>query len=307
MVNITNAESAALLECVPNFSEGRRSQVVQAIVAQMEMVAGAAVLDVEMDSSHNRSVVTMAGRPEAVLEAAFRAVREAARLIDMDVHRGQHPRIGAADVVPLVPLRGLTMSECAGMARDLGRRIGEELQIPVYLYGEAAVRPDRRDLPALRRGEYEGLRDEISWNPDRQPDFGPARLGKAGATAVGARWPLIAFNVNLASRDLRAARAIAREIRESNGGLPAVRAMGVDLPDIGAVQVSMNLIDFRRTSMLDVFHAVKAAAARRGLEVLHSEVVGLVPRQALPPDAQGALKLAGFSADQILEQRLGIA
>ncbi len=299
-------ESSALLECVPNFSEGRRSEVVESIVSQIATVAVVVVLDVEMDASHNRSVVTMAGPPAAVLEAAFRAVCEAARLIDMDAHHGQHPRIGAADVVPLVPLRGLTMSECAGMARDLGRRIGVELQIPVYLYGEASLRSERRELPALRRGEYEGLRDEILWNAERKPDFGPARLGRAGATAVGARWPLIAFNVNLASRDLHAARAIAREVRESNGGLPAVRAMGVDLPDLGAVQVSMNLTDFSRTSMLDAFGAVKAAAARRGLEVLHSELVGLVPRHALPEDAESVLKLAGFSANQILEQRLGI-
>ena len=176
--------SSTLVECVPNFSEGRCAEVVDSIVAQMRAVAGAAILDVEMDASHNRAVVTMAGPPVAVVEAAFRAVSQAARVIDMDAHRGQHPRIGATDVVPLVPLRGLSMDECVGLARALGRRIGEELEIPVYLYGEAALRPERRDLPALRRGEYEGLRDEIVWNADRRPDFGPARLGKAGATAV---------------------------------------------------------------------------------------------------------------------------
>jgi glutamate formiminotransferase len=252
-------------------------------------------------------VVTLAGPPEAVVEAAFRAVGQAARSIDMDAHHGQHPRMGATDVVPLVPLRGLSMEECVVLARALGRRLGDELGIPVYLYGEAATRLERRDLPALRRGEYEGLRDEILWNADRQPDFGPARLGKAGATAVGARRPLIAFNVNLASRDLRAARSIAREVRESSGGLPAVRALGVDLPDIGAVQVSMNLTDFARTSMLEAFRAVATAAAARGLAVLHSAVVGLVPQEALPAAAEDVLKLVGFRQEQILERRLGLA
>jgi glutamate formiminotransferase len=303
----TGPGSNALLECVPNFSEGQRVEVVQAIVAQMKTVDGAVVLDVEMDASHNRAVVTLAGPPEAVVEAAFRSVRQAARSIDMDAHRGQHPRIGATDVVPLVPLRGVSMAECVVMARALGRRIGDELDIPVYMYGEAAVLPERRDLPALRRGEYEGLRDEVLWNADRRPDFGPSRLGKAGATVVGARRPLIAFNVNLASRDLSVARAIAREIRESNGGLPAVRALGVDLPELGAVQVSMNLTDYARTSMLDAFRAVEAVAAARGIAVLHGELVGLAPRQALPPDAERALKLTGFSQDQVLERRLGMA
>jgi glutamate formiminotransferase len=303
----TDPVSSALLECVPNFSEGRRIEVVDAIVAHMKTVSGAVVLDVELDASHNRAVVTLAGPPEAVMEAAFRSVRQAARSIDMDAHRGQHPRIGATDVVPVVPLRGVSMDECVAVARALGRRIGDELDIPVYMYGEAALLPRRRDLPALRRGEYEGLRDEILWNADRRPDFGPARLGKAGATVVGARRPLIAFNVNLASRDLRAARAIAREIRESNGGLPAVRAMGVDLPELGAVQVSMNLTDYARTSMLDAFRAVEAAAAARGIAVLRGELVGLAPQQALPPDAERALKLTGFNQDQILERRLGMA
>jgi glutamate formiminotransferase len=305
-MTVSSPQSSALLECVPNFSEGRRAEVVNAIVAQMRSVAGAAVLDVEMDASHNRAVVTMAGSPAAVVEAAFRGVSQAAHTIDMDSHRGQHPRIGAADVVPLIPLRGLSMDGCTSLARALGRRIGQELQIPVYLYGEAALRPERRDLPAVRRGEYEGLRNEILWNAGRAPDFGPACLGKAGATAVGARWPLIAFNVNLASRDLPAARSIAREVRESSGGLPAVRAMGVDLPELGSVQVSMNLTDFNRTSMLDAYRAVEAAAAARGIQVSHSEVVGLAPRQALPPDAEQALRLAGFGPQQILERRLGI-
>jgi glutamate formiminotransferase len=301
-----SSESSALLECIPNFSEGRRAEVVDAIVAQMKTVDGAAVLDVKMDASHNRAVVTLAGPPAAVVEAAFQSVRQAARLIDMEAHRGQHPRVGATDVLPLVPLRGLTMDECVVLARGLGRRIGDELDIPVYMYGEAALLAERRDLPALRRGEYEGLRGEILWNVDRRPDFGPSRLGRAGATVVGARLPLIAFNVNLASRDLRAARGIAREVRESNGGLPAVRAMGVDLPELAAVQVSMNLTDYARTSMLDAFRAVEAAAGARGIAVLHAEVVGLVPQQALPPDAELTLKLASFSQEQVLERRLGL-
>ena len=256
-----------LLECVPNFSEGRRAAVVEEITAALAGVPGVRVLDTEMDASHNRAVVTVAGPPAAVVEGAFRSVRRAAELIDMTVHRGQHPRIGAADVVPLIPLRGMSMADAVRMARELGRRIGEELGIPVYLYGEAALRLDRRDLPAVRRGEYEGLSQEIATLPERYPDFGPPRMGPAGATAVGARPALVAFNVNLDSRDLQAARAIARAVRESSGGLPAVRAIGVDLPEQGLVQVSMNLTDFQRTSMLTAFGAVLDQASARGMTV----------------------------------------
>ena len=294
----------ALLECVPNFSEGRRRGVVDEIASAMAGVFGVCLLDVELDASHNRSVVTVAGPPDAVVEGAFRSVRRAAELIDMARHSGQHPRIGAADVVPLVPLRGLDMADAVLLARDLGRRIGEDLGIPVYMYGEAALRPDRRDLPAVRRGEYEGLKVAIVSDPARAPDFGPRRLGSAGATAVGARPPLVAFNVNLASRDLGVARSIARAVRESSGGLPAVRAIGIDLPEEGLVQVSMNLTDYQRTSMLTAFEPSRPRRQPGDVQVVRSEIIGLVPLAALPADAGSCLSLQGFAPDQILENRL---
>jgi glutamate formiminotransferase len=293
-----------LLECVPNFSEGRDCRVVDEIVAAMAAVSEVRVLDREMDANHNRSVVTLAGPPDAVARAAFQGVGRAAELIDMTRHTGQHPRIGAADVVPLVPLAGVTMAACVALARRLGRRIGEELGLPVYMYGEAALRPERRDLPNLRKGEYEGLAREIATEPSRHPDFGPAVLGSAGAVAVGARAPLVAFNVNLHTADLAVARAIARAVRESSGGLPCVRAIGLALPDLGAVQVSMNLTDFSRTSMAAAYAAVAEQARQRGITVRNSEIVGLVPAAALPLDAERALCLRGFTQDQILEHRL---
>lgn len=297
------APSSPLVECIPNFSEGRRRDVVEAIAAAMRTVKGVRVLDVELDASHNRSVVTLAGPPEAVVEAAFRSVREAAARIDMGEHRGAHPRIGAADVVPLVPVRAVSMPECIAFARRLGERIGSELGIPVYMYGEAALSPDRFRLPDVRKGEYEGLRAEVATNPDRRPDFGPASLGSAGATAVGARWPLIAYNVNLASADVGIAKAIARRIREANGGLPAVRALGIALEDRGLVQVSMNLTDYHTTGLLAAYTAVAMEAARLGVAVDRSEIVGLVPQDALPGDPV-SLRLRGFSRRQVLEERL---
>lgn len=293
-----------LVACIPNFSEGRRGEVVEAIAAAMRAVRGARLLDVEMDGSHNRAVMTVVGEPAAVLAAAFAGVRRAAELIDMDAHQGEHPRLGAADVVPLVPVQGISMAECVALARQLAQRIGEELAIPVYLYGEAATRSERRDLPNIRRGQYEGLKETIAADPERQPDFGPARLGRAGATVVGARKPLIAFNVNLTTADLQVARAIARRVREVNGGLPAVRALGVDLPARGQVQVSMNLVDYERTPIHVAFAAVQAEAARLGVAVAGSELVGLVPLAALSQAAAHYLQLEGFSAQNVLEARL---
>lgn len=295
-----------LLECIPNFSEGRREAVVNDIRSALVSAEGVRLLDLEMDASHNRAVLTVAGPPAAVTEGAFRGVKRAAELIDMTVHRGQHPRVGAADVVPLVPLRGISMDGAVRHARELGRRIGKEIGIPVYMYGEAALREDRRELPDLRRGEYEGLREAIGSDPDRLPDYGPARMGTAGATVVGARPPLVAFNVNIDGRDLAAAKAIARSVRQSSGGLPAVRAIGVDLPAQRLVQVSMNLTDFRRTSLAAAFDAVRQEAEARGMTVAGSEVIGLLPADALPPDPRSRLMLAGFSPLQILERRLAL-
>ncbi len=293
-----------LVECVPNFSEGRRREVVERICARIRSIPGVRLLDVEMDAGHNRAVVTFVGPPEAVEEAAFRAAQEAAALIDMRQHRGAHPRIGATDVIPFVPVRGVTMEECVELARRVGERLGRELGIPVYLYEEAATRPERRNLADIRRGEYEGLAGEIATNPERAPDFGPAEMGPAGATAVGARPFLVAYNVYLGTSDLDIARRIARAVRHSSGGLRYVKAMGVDVGQPGRVQVSMNLTDYRQTPIHRVMALIRAEAAYYGIPVLESEIVGLVPAEALLEVARHELQLHRFSPRQVLENRL---
>jgi glutamate formiminotransferase len=291
-----------IVECVPNFSEGRRRDVIERIVAAMGQGPGAQVLDVQSDIDHNRSVVTMVGAPEPVLEAAFQGIACAAQLIDMDHHHGAHPRMGATDVVPFVPVQGVTMGDCVALARRLGERVGAELGIPVYLYEEAASRPERCNLADVRRGEYERLRAEIAANPDRAPDFGPACLGTAGAVAIGARPPLIAFNVYLNTADVAPARAIAGAVRHSSGGLRFVKALGL-LVD-GKAQISMNLTDYRQTPIHRVLELIHAEAAHYGLAVTRSEVVGLLPAQALFDAAQFYLQLHDLSPDQLLENRL---
>jgi glutamate formiminotransferase len=232
------------IECIPNFSEARRPDVVDKIVAAIQSVEGAKLLDRSSDLDHNRTVLTFAGTPAAVEEAAFRAIRQAADLIDLNEHKGEHPRIGATDVVPFVPLAGVSMEECVLLARRLGERVGSELRIPVYLYEYAATRPERTNLENLRKGQFEGLREEIQSNPDRKPDFGPARLGSAGATVIGARDPLIAFNVYLTTSDVEIAKKIARAIRQSSGGLRYVKALGLFVEE--RAQVSINLTNYRR-------------------------------------------------------------
>jgi glutamate formiminotransferase len=291
-----------IVECVPNFSEGRRQDVIDRIVRAMRDVSGVQVLDVQSDADHNRSVVTAVGSPQQVAEMAFRAVALAAQLIDLEHHRGGHPRMGATDVVPFVPVRGVTMDECVEIARRLGERVGGELGIPVYLYEEAAVRPERRDLAYIRRGEYEALKAEIGTNPDRQPDYGPAAVGTAGATAIGARAPLIAFNAYLNTDDVAPARAIARAIRHSSGGLRCVKALGLLVE--GQAQVSMNLIDYRQTPIHRVVEMIRVEAARYGLAITRCEVVGLLPARALLDAAEFYLQLHGLSQEQILENRL---
>jgi glutamate formiminotransferase len=291
-----------IAECVPNFSEGRRREIIDEIVGALASVEGVRVLDVQSDADHNRSVVTMVGEPEAVEEAAFRGIQRAARLIDMDQHQGEHPRMGATDVVPFVPIAGVTMAGCVEMARRLGERVGRELSIPVYLYEEAASRPERRNLADVRRGEYEGLKVEIETDPHRAPDFGPARMGKAGATAIGARPPLVAFNVYLNTDDVTIAQAIARAVRHSSGGLRYVKALGLLVE--GRAQVSMNLTDYRQTPIYRVVEMIRREAARYGLTIASSEVVGLIPNEALVDAARFYLQLDGFSPDQILENRL---
>lgn len=271
-----------VVECVPNFSEGRRLDVVDKIVSAAAAVPGVAILGCESDKDHNRSVLTLAGEPEAMVEAAFQCAKVAAQLIDLREHKGEHPRMGATDVIPFVPISGISMAECVKLAERLGDRIARELAVPVYLYGEAARVPERKDLSYIRKGEFEGIRDEIATNPARLPDFGRNAVHpRAGTTAVGARFFLIAFNVNLETTDVKIAKRIAKAIREKDGGMPGVRALGMDLAGLGCVQVSMNLVDYRKTSPFQAFMRIADLAREAGVNVRESEVVGLVPMEAL--------------------------
>jgi glutamate formiminotransferase/formiminotetrahydrofolate cyclodeaminase len=291
-----------LVECVPNFSEGRRPEVVEQIAEAVRRTPGVALLDYTSDADHNRSVLTFVGSPEGVEAAAFAAIARAAKLIDMTRHSGEHPRIGAADVVPFIPIRGVEMGECVEIARRLGQRVGEELGIPVFLYEEAATSPERTNLATLRKGEYEGLREAIVTDPNRAPDFGPARLGSAGATVIGARAPLIAYNIYLNTDDVDAAKQIARAIRHSGGGLRFVKALGLLVE--GRAQVSMNLTDYTRTSIPHVQEMVRREAARYGYQVAYAELIGLIPGQALVDAARWYLQLDLFDDSQILERQL---
>ncbi len=294
-----------LVECVPNFSEGRRREVVEEIMQAIASVPGVTLLDSEMDADHNRSVLTFAGEPEPVMEAAFRAVKRGSELIDLNQHKGEHPRMGAADVVPFVPVEGLTLEDCAELARRTGRRIGEELGIPVFLYEAAASRPDRAILADVRRGEFEGLRELIGRDPKRKPDFGPERIHPtAGAVAVGARRFLVAFNANLNTADVRVAKAIAASIREQSGGLKNVRALGFSIEGGRRAQVSMNLVNTEATPIHRVLALVREEAARHGAAVSGCEVVGLIPEYAMLDAAGHYLQLEGFRRDQVLELRL---
>ncbi|MGD8865248.1 MAG: glutamate formimidoyltransferase [Anaerolineales bacterium] len=291
-----------IVECVPNFSEGRREDVILAIREAIEQVHGVYVLDLHSDDDHNRTVITFAGQPEPVAEAAFQAIQKASVLINLDEHSGEHPRIGATDVVPFVPISGVTMDECVELAKDLGARVAKDLNIPVYLYEKAATRPERENLANIRRGEYEQLKAAIETDPERAPDFGPSKLGKAGATVIGARVPLIAFNVYLTTDDVDIATKIGRAIRHSSGGLRYVKALGM-LVD-GRAQVSMNLTDFKRTPLARVVENIRREAERYGVGIHHSELVGLIPQAALVDAAQWYIQLDQFVPDQILETRL---
>jgi glutamate formiminotransferase len=297
-----------LIECVPNFSEGRRPEVVEEIVRAVGQIDGVTVLDHTRDETHNRSVLTFAGNAEPVVRAATAAVGRALELIDMERHTGAHPRIGAVDVIPFVPLGTTRLEECVDLARRFGEQIAMRFDLPVYLYGAAALRPERRRLANVRRGQYEALRDEIATNPDRAPDFGPARLhARGGAVAVGARKPLIAFNINLRSHDLALAIKIANAIRESSGGMAAVQAMGVLLENPGRppmAQVSTNLVDWERTGIATVVREVRRLAREAGTDIDHCELIGLAPTEALLEVAADALGLEAFSADQALELRI---
>lgn len=296
--------SRTIVECVPNFSEGRDASKVDAIVEAIRS-AGVAVLDREMDADHNRSVVTFAGRADAVVEAAFRGVAKAVELIDLTRHTGVHPRIGAADVVPFVPVEGVTLEDCARLAERAAKLIWERLRVPVYLYEAAARRTENANLENIRRGQFEGLREEVRTNPARRPDFGEAELHPtAGATVVGARKFLIAYNINLATPDIEIAKRIAKAIRFSSGGFRYVKAMGVPLASRNLAQVSMNLTDFEQTPVHRVFEAVRSEAARYGVAVAGSEIVGLIPKKALEMTAEWYLRAENFHPQLVLENRL---
>jgi len=294
-----------LVECVPNFSEGPRPEVIEELIQVIATVPGVTLLDRESDPDHNRSVLTFAGEPDPVAEAAFRVVERAAKLIDLDRHTGQHPRMGATDVVPFVPVENLTLDDCVEIARRVGRRIGEELAIPVFLYEAAASRAERVSLADVRRGEFEGLRELIGKDPAKRPDFGPERIHPtAGATAVGARRFLVAFNANLNTGDVRVAKAVAAAIREQSGGLKNVRALGFTIEGGRRAQVSMNLVNTEATPIHRVLALVREEAARHGAAISGCEVVGLIPEAAMLDAATHALQLENFRRDQVLELRL---
>ena len=293
-----------LVECVPNFSEGRRREVIDAIVAEAR-TRNVKILDVESDADHNRSVLTFVGSPKAVQEAMMAVSAKAIELIDLNNHQGQHPRMGAVDVIPFIPISDVTMEDCIKIANEFGAGYATRFGVPVYLYEEAATRPDRKNLADIRKGEFEGLREEIGRNPDRTPDFGPNQIHPtAGATAIGARKILIAYNVNLGTTDISVAKQIAKQIRSKDGGFTAVKALGFDLKDRGMVQVSINMVDYKASQLYKVFELVRTLAASFGVPVVASEVVGLIPMDALSASAEFYLRLHGFNRHQILERRL---
>lgn len=287
-----------IVECVPNFSEGKDKKVIDAIFEAAKSVKSVKVIDLEFNASHNRCLFTIVGEPNGVLASAYESIKAATKLIDMEKHKGEHPRVGATDVVPFVPVSGVTMEECVALAKKLGKKVGSELKIPVFLYEEAASRPENRNLADVRRGEYEGLKIKMN-----KPDFGPAEMhATAGAVVIGARKYLIAFNVNLDTPDVEIAKKIAGVIREKNGGLPAVKALGFDVD--GYAQVSMNLVDYEKTNFDAAYHAVEAEAEKLGVKIKNSEIYGMIPLESLVMAVRSTFKVDTFKSDQILEKRL---
>jgi len=294
-----------IVECIPNFSEGRHPDIIEKIVSAIKSVPGVVLLDSESDPNHNRSVVTFVAEPDRVVDAAIVGARAAAELIDLNKHTGEHPRMGATDVIPFVPISNVTMEDCITLARQCGQRLWNELRIPVYLYEKAATRAEHENLATVRKGQFEGIRDEIETKEARRPDFGEPRLHPtAGITAVGARPPLIAYNVNLATSDIDIANKIARAVRHQTGGLRYVKALGFELKDRGIVQVSMNMVNYEGTPLFRAFEMIKREAERYGVAVVGSEIVGLVPQHALNMVADFYLQLENFTENQILEHRL---
>jgi len=298
----------ALVECVPNFSEGRRPEVVEAIVAAITSVPGARRIDSSLDANHNRAVVTFVAPPESAVEAAFRGIAKARELIDLTRHQGEHPRVGATDVVPFVPLEGADMATCVRLAHELGARVGRELEIPVYYYEAAAKSPARKNLPDVRNIGFEKLREAVATDPTRTPDEGPKDHlhPTAGAVVIGARAFLIAYNVNLETKDVAVAKEIAKKIREKDGGLKGIKAMGFWLDDLQCAQVSMNVCDFESTGLERVYREIESLSGARGVSIRESELVGLAPRKAIPAGLAARVKLRDFDPrKQIVEELIG--
>ncbi len=293
-----------VIESVPNFSEGRRKEVVREIIKQAEDTENVWVFDWSMDYDHNRSVVTVVGDPNAVAEATFKMSKKAVELIDLRHHTGAHPRMGAVDVIPFVPIKNATLEECVELSKKVGKRIGEELKVPVYLYEKSATSPERSNLSNIRKGQFEGFFEKITL-PQWKPDFGPDEVHQsAGVVAVGAREYLIAFNVNLGTKDVDIANKIARAVRHSSGGYRFVKAMGVDLKEKGIVQVSMNMTNYKKTPLFRVFETIKREAERYGVPVVGSEIIGMVPMDALVKTVNFYLKVDDFSDERVIENRL---
>ena len=294
----------AVIECVPNVSEGRRQDVITQLTETLRAVPGMRVLDVQSDAAHNRSVFTLAGDAAAMAAGIPKLFEGAIKAITLTTHKGEHPRIGAVDVTPFIPIDGVTMAECVDLAKSVAKDIASRFSLPIYLYEEASTNPERKNLEDIRRGEFEGLAAKMA-KPGWAPDFGPASPHPtAGASVIGARMPLIAYNINLATNRLDVAKKIATAIRHSSGGLRYVKAMGIPIEDRGIVQVSMNLTNYEKTPIFRVFEMVKREAERYGVSVLESEIVGLVPAAALRQSVEWYLQLEGFSANQVLENKL---
>ncbi|WP_347176160.1 glutamate formimidoyltransferase [Tissierella sp. Yu-01] len=295
---------AKLIQCVPNFSEGRNQAILDEILDEIRSVDGVKLLDYSMDKDHNRSVVTFIGSPEGVIDAAFKATKKASEIIDMTTHHGEHPRMGATDVIPLIPISEVSMDDCVEYSKELGARIGNELGISVLLYEKSASALHRENLADVRKGQYEGMKDKLKMD-EWKPDYGPTELNeKAGVTAVGARMPLVAYNINLDTNNLDIAKKIAKAIRAKTGGFTYCKALGIEITERNIVQVSINMIDYTKTPLFRVFDTVEREARRYGVNVIGSEIIGLVPMDALIDSADYYLRLEGFDKSQILEKRM---
>lgn len=295
---------ARILQCVPNFSEGRDKEKIEAITAEISKIENVKLLDYSMDPTHNRSVVTFVGEPEQVIEAAFQACKKASELINMEEHSGEHPRMGAMDVCPLIPIQEITMEEAVELSKKLGQRVGEELGISVYLYEKSASRAERENLAVVRKGQYEGMAEKLQ-KEDWHPDFGPVELNKkSGVSAIGARMPLVAYNINLNTSDVSIAKKIAKSVRAKGGGFTHCKAIGLLLEDTNQAQVSMNLVDYTKTPIHSVMEYVRREALRYGVNVVNSEIIGLIPQEALMDCAKWYLQVDDFDMDQVLENRL---